>query len=293
MKKFIFTLCFFCFFQSKSQTAQKQFDTTRMEYKGSKTEQLNMLMRKPLIAGHIEKNIPTIDPNFINLINLQLSINKDSLIKYLITNKVENTSIGGNINDPISYIDLNGKKIYAKYFVIHDVSSPEYKNDFPENINDSTWKKNNPSNHQSNIDCHLLITRTGKVRQYHNFSEGWRATKFESKILGVSSRGLFLHFELVQPRVYPPGKMGSAQKAPTPGFTDEQYKRLALSYVCASFRKGEWLIPAFHICIDEKVKYFDEKTTKWIEDNHDDPQNFENNKFTDEVLKLVSKFNIK
>ena len=289
MNKFIFAFCFFYLLQSNAQTAQQQFDATKMEYKGSKTEQLKMLMRKPLTGGNIEKSIPTIDANFIVLINSQLSIDKDHLKNYLITNKIDNTSVGGSIDDPVSNIDLNGKKVYAKYFVIHDVSSPEYENNFPGNINDDTWKKNNPQNHQSDINCHLLITRTGKVRQYHNFSEGWRATKFESKILGTPSRGLFLHFELVQPRVYPPGKKGSAQKAPTPGFTDAQYKQLALSYVCASVRKGEWLIPAFHICIDEKIKYFDKKEDKWIEDNHDDPQNFENNKFTDEVLMLISK----
>ncbi|MNL78536.1 hypothetical protein D3C87_2049520 [compost metagenome] len=56
-----------------------------------------------------------------------------------------------------------------------------------------------------------------------------------------------------------------------------QYKRLALLYVCAGIRKDEWLIPAFHVNIDEGLK-----------DGHDDPQNFELSQFTDEVLSLVT-----
>jgi hypothetical protein len=85
---------------------------------------------------------------------------------------------------------------------------------------------------------------------------------------------------LVQPRVYnqPKSNPDNAPVAPVPGFTDLQYERLALSFVCASARKGEWLIPAFHCNID-----------KGISGGHDDPQNFELIKFTNEVLKLVSK----
>jgi hypothetical protein len=43
---------------------------------------------------------------------------------------------------------------------------------------------------------------------------------------------------------------------------------LALLYTIASARKGEWLIPAFHACVDSGIKFA-----------HDDPQNFELEKF--------------
>ena len=52
--------------------------------------------------------------------------------------------------------------------------------------------------------------------------------------------------------------------APNPGFTQEQYDRLALLYVVASSRAGVWMIPAFHAAIDEDIS-----------DAHDDPQNFD------------------
>ena len=61
--------------------------------------------------------------------------------------------------------------------------------------------------------------------------------------------------------------------------------RLALLFICASVRKGEWLVPAFHACIDEKIEYFEDG--RWKKDSHDDPQNFELSKFTNEVLRLL------
>jgi hypothetical protein len=66
--------------------------------------------------------------------------------------------------------------------------------------------------------------------------------------------------------------------APKIGFTDAQYQRLALLYVCASVRRGTWLIPAFHSAIDAGIK-----------DAHDDPQNFELEKFANELKKLIEK----
>jgi len=52
--------------------------------------------------------------------------------------------------------------------------------------------------------------------------------------------------------------------APVPGFSDQQLDRLALLYVAASVRRGQWLIPAFHAVLDIGIP-----------DAHDDPQNFD------------------
>jgi len=52
--------------------------------------------------------------------------------------------------------------------------------------------------------------------------------------------------------------------APTPGFTAAQLDRLALTYVAASVRRGQWMIPAFHAAIDVGLP-----------NAHDDPQNFD------------------
>ena len=87
-----------------------------------------------------------------------------------------------------------------------------------------------------------------------------RATRF-----GTDLKGLFLHVELVQPRRSQPGRgRGNDALAPTPGFSDIQYDRLALIYTIASVRAGRWLIPAFHVAIDSGIR-----------GGHDDPQNFE------------------
>jgi hypothetical protein len=48
--------------------------------------------------------------------------------------------------------------------------------------------------------------------------------------------------------------------------------------VCASVRRGSWLIPAFHSAIDAGIK-----------DAHDDPQNFELEKFAKALENLVKK----
>ena len=85
----------------------------------------------------------------------------------------------------------------------------------------------------------------------------------------AASKGKYIHVELIQPRkaMKGYGRHNDAD-APSPGFTDLQYKRLALLYTVASVRKGDWLIPGFHAAVDNGIRY-----------SHDDPQNFELSKF--------------
>lgn len=278
MKKIIVFVCLLMQLNSLSQSS-KQFDQTKMEYKGSKTDQAKLLLRTVKIWGKIEQKEPNIDLAFVNLLNSSPEIDKEKLKSYLKNNSISDNEICGSVDSDISNIILNGKKVFAKYFVIHDMSTPAFPDKFPVNINESTWTKNNLNSwnwSKGNEPAHALVTRTGLSKTLNDFEKGWRATKFEKNI-GVSCRGLFLHIELLQPRVYPPGTAVSAPVAPTPGFTNSQYKRLALLYVCAGVRKGEWLVPAFHVNIDEGLK-----------DGHDDPQNFELSKFTDEVISLVT-----
>ncbi|MEO7225914.1 MAG: hypothetical protein ABIY60_07910 [Flavobacterium circumlabens] len=279
MKTLILLICLATGFETFAQTSSELFDKTKMEYKGSKIEQAKRLLRNVKMWGVIENKEPNIDLAFQNLLNSAPEISKEQLKNYLQRASITNNEICGNIDLPVSHILVNGNNVYAKYFVIHDMSTPAYENNFPENINSSTWSKNNLTSWnwpKGSEPSHSIVTRTGKSKTLNDFGLGWRATKFEKKI-GVSCRGLFLHIELLQPRIYPPGNAVSAPVAPTPGFTDAQYQRLALLYICASIRKGEWLVPAFHVNIDEGLK-----------DGHDDPQNFELDKFTSEVLRLIA-----
>jgi hypothetical protein len=53
---------------------------------------------------------------------------------------------------------------------------------------------------------------------------------------------------------------------------------LAALYVYASARAGHWLIPAFHSTVDDLIP-----------DAHDDPQNFDLERFGKELDKLVQR----
>ena len=96
---------------------------------------------------------------------------------------------------------------------------------------------------------------------------------------GHALRGLFLHNELIQPRKHLSGyRRRNDFKAPEPGFSPAQYEALALLYVVASVRAGFWMIPAYHAVIDEGIY-----------DKHDDPQNFEFEKFNEAINRQLAR----
>jgi hypothetical protein len=153
----------------------------------------------------------------------------------------------------------------ALYFVIHDTSSP-YLGDKPFPKGFDRQERFNDVNQFLGKDAvaHLFNDRLGRVVVGHDFEVGWRATKLERSV-GEAARGRFLHVENVQPRrADSSGSAGNDHLAPQPGLTHQQYKTLALLYVLASARLGEWMIPAFHANID-----------RGIPEAHDDPQNFD------------------
>jgi hypothetical protein len=171
---------------------------------------------------------------------------------------------------------------HARYMVIHDTSGPNFgRRPFPVNIDD-----HRSINNLGRFRCgdgweaaHVIINRAGAMLLGHELSQPWRATRFERATrFGLDLKGLFLHVELVQPRRSFPGRgRGNDALAPTPGFSDIQYDRLALIYTIASVRAGRWLIPAFHIAIDSGIR-----------GGHDDPQNFEIEAFAGGIERLAS-----
>ena len=182
-------------------------------------------------------------------------------------------------NDPVSQTDAG---VPLQYFVIHDTSEPFYGNEpFPKNLN-MDWKVNS---FDSYVDktfanapvAHIFLNRVGQIWPGHEFAEPWRATKLESRVVGPTARGRFVHIETVQPRRFLPGATNrGATYGPKPGFTPEQYRMLAALYVYVSARAGRWLIPAQHNTVDSGIK-----------DAHDDPQNFEMKRFGKEIERLV------
>jgi len=165
----------------------------------------------------------------------------------------------------------------AAYFVIHDTSSPYLgESEFPDAFDRQV--RFNDINQFLGKDAvaHLFNDRLGRVSVGHDFELGWRATKLEIAV-GEASRGRFLHVENLQPRrADPAGPPGNDRIGPEPGFTGRQYRTLALLYVLASARLGQWMIPAFHANID-----------RGIPKAHDDPQHFNLRTFDAEVARWV------
>jgi len=171
----------------------------------------------------------------------------------------------------------------ALYFVIHDTSTPFYGADkFPRRL-DTDHRINAFTPYMDGTFAkapvaHIFLSRYGQIWAGHDFSEAWRATKLESRVIGPAARGRFVHIETIQPRRLIEGFTDRGNThGPTPGFSKKQYRQLAALYVYASARAGRWLIPGFHATVDDQIPQA-----------HDDPQNFELKKFAKELEKLVS-----
>ncbi len=169
------------------------------------------------------------------------------------------------IRRPVSYGGPE-QSLRARYFVIHDTSTPDLgTRPFASDL-DTDEETNSFHYYRTRItSAHVFVNRRGEIYVAEDFSSPLRATKLERfEYGGRLTRGMFLHVELVQPRRHDPS--GSAENhgaAPEVGFSAAQYRRAAQLYVLASARAGEWLIPAFHANID-----------RLIPEAHDDPQNF-------------------
>jgi hypothetical protein len=200
-------------------------------------------------------------------------LTKDVLKGFLTQAGIDETEVGGPISSPVSHTN-SGEA--ARYFIIHDTSSPTYESTqaIPSNINEAGWSGNGLENRVAGRKAHLFINRVGESATAVNFDTAYRTTKYE--LQDVSRKGLFIGVELVQPRRR--DVHGIDAEAPQPGFTQAQLDRLALVYIAASVRRGEWLIPAFHATIDDGISA----------DSHDDPQNFDLEVWANSLDRLVT-----
>ena len=253
-----------------TQSPEQSNINTAFDPAAPAVDQAKMLLRKVGLTGKCSSELPILDANFAERVGQACQISRDQIRAYLNTNHINEWEVGGTLDMPLSAVkDGNGNVNYAKYMVFHDTSFPRYGSDFPDNINDDTWEWNRLGRWVARV-THIYVNRIGDSKTMTPFHEGMTATKLERYVLGDgATKGLYLHIELIQPRKARKGYgRHNDVDAPAIGFTDAQYKRLALLYTIASVRKGEWLIPGFHACIDSGIKYA-----------HDDPQNFELNKF--------------
>lgn len=149
-----------------------------------------------------------------------------------------NIDIGG-LDEPVSRArDGDPAAPLARYFVIHDTSTPSYGDaPFPADV-DRDSKVNDFAAYfpvggdpEKYPVAHLFLNRLGQVLVGQPLSKPWRATKLESRVIGLPAKGLFLHVETVMPRRRDARIEGwNDAIAPKPGFSKAQYDRLALLY---------------------------------------------------------------
>jgi hypothetical protein len=269
-----------------AQNKPCQFDEKTLQFVGKPIEQARCLLRPNKIGGVLDIELKKLPNPLEKLIGEKVKIKKERLRKYLQTKQITEENLGGNLDEPLSKAKLpNGEEIQALYFIIHDTSYPYFKDadEFPADINESSYRGNSLEVWLKNPVAHIFVNRLGESITTTPFAEttrnGW-GTKFAREVLKADGKGAQIHIELIQPRRRDKSNPNPNNDliAPKIGFTESQYQRLALLYVCASVRRGTWLIPAYHSAIDAGIK-----------DAHDDPQNFELEKFTNELKKLIDK----
>jgi hypothetical protein len=222
--------------------------------------------------GELAAELKQLPEPLEKIIGQKIKIDKKKLREYLEKQNIKEEILGGSLDSKLSMARLpNGKTVYANYFLIHDVSTPNYEDEpFPEDINEAIWAVNDLEKRWNKTKvAHLFINRLGESITAVDFGstlpEKNFGTKFARDLLKADAKGLQIHVELIQPRRSDPnGFKGNDGIAPTPGFTQAQYDRLALVYLAASVRRGIWLIPSFHAAMDAGIP-----------NAHDDPQNFD------------------
>ncbi len=260
------------------------FDNKTLQFIGAPDEQARCLLRRVGIQGEVGEPLQKLPEPLEKLVGQPVKINKESLRSFLKAENLAENRLGGSLDLPLSTAKLpTGEQIQALYFIIHDTSDPYLKDaSFPEEINDGQWSGNNLEKWLKLPVAHVFVNRAGESITVTNFNEtvaqGW-GTKLARDFLKADGKGLQLHIEMVQPRRRDPGRIPHETNdaiAPQPGFSEKQYERLALLYVCASVRRGSWLIPAFHAAVDAGIK-----------DAHDDPQNFDLKMLTEKLAGLL------
>ncbi len=257
-----------------------RFDTKTLNFDGSAQTAAKCLLRPVKIRAKLGPDLAELPPRLKSLIGNTTDLPKAKIRAYLAKNGLNEAKIGGSLDQKLSQ---NSNGVTARFFVIHDTSSPNFlkKPNFPADIDQSKQVNDLAGHGGPNAVAHLFINRRGEILVGHPLSQGWRATILESQDVGLPARGLFIHVELIQPRRSASGAVGNDQIAPDPGFSDAQYEKLALAYVVASVRAGKWLLPGFHAVIDTGTSSGD----------HDDPQNFNLLKFDNMLGKIIDTIN--
>ena len=269
---------------SSAQNRPCNVDPLTLQFEGSPVEQAKCLLRPNGYGGILGAELTKLPAPLDRSIGTKVNIPVSKLLKYLAAQNISETDIGGPLSHTLASATLpNGQAVPSIYFVIHDTSTPNLKDElFPAEMDsDAAWRGNNLSVWMNSPVAHVFVARTGTSVTTTLFNQsvnkGW-GTKFAREKLRSDAKGLQIHIELVQPRRRDPRSSNPNNDliAPDPGFSKAQYDRLALLYLAASIRRGTWMIPAYHSAVDAGIK-----------DAHDDPQNFDLNSFASSLDHLI------
>jgi Fungal chitosanase of glycosyl hydrolase group 75 len=246
------------------------FSSTTLQFTGTPVEQAQCLLRRVRLGGNVDDPPAQLPETLLNRVGKPVDFTRSQLEAYLTLQGIAARDIGGALNAGVS---TNSRGTKALYFAIHDTSDSLSGSAFPPNINEASWRNNDLARRDIS-PAHVFINRLGQSATGHNYSVGHRATKRE-RGFNNALKGLFLHHELIQPRIK--GGHSFHAVAPQPGFTAATLDRLALCYLAASLRRGMWMIPAFHCVLD-----------LGIPDGHDDPQNFDLFQWAGAIEKILA-----
>ena len=261
------------------------FDVARRAFAGSPRAQAACLLRHVGRGGVI--GAADLPPFLGHIVGQSTTPSLARLAHYLAARRIDPArELGGALRPGLG----------AAYFVIHDTSSPncsqpsargcDAPGTLPVTANDPAWSENASfggfATDPASLKAHVITNRVGGSLTAHDLAQHVSHVRFDFCFDAAAKRNLFVGVENIQPRIGlpalpAPGAAVNDLVAPTPGFTDVQYQRLALIYIAASARHGRWLIPAYHAVLDP---LYDPPTA------HDDPQHFDLATFSAKVRML-------
>jgi hypothetical protein len=170
-----------------------QFDRDTLTFAGSPVEQASCLLRKVKLLGAKEDQpLPPVIRQLLENGGAPTAAQKEAAM--------------AAFPQPYQayarqYADWPASKTEAGlpllYFVIHDTSDPFYGADrFPKRL-DTDHKVNAFAPYMDATFAkapvaHIFLSRYGQIWAGHDFSEAWRATKLESRVIGGPARGRFV-----------------------------------------------------------------------------------------------------